>query len=128
MLNPCPRPWSPFPHLTTTVGRASLAEVGFFLPCHLFTGRRHQRFQRGHKERQGVRREPPWAHKLGGGGPTHLSGNAASHFPPKLRSQLLLQGRVLKQSAGAGRWGRGRNPVIGVILTKKQCHFFISTL
>lgn len=57
-----------------------------------------------HKEREGVRREePPWAHKLGGvGGPTHLSGNAASHFPQKLTSQLLLQGRVLKQSEGGG--------------------------
>lgn len=38
------------------------------------------------------------------GGPTHLSGNVASHFPPKMRSQLLLEGRVFMQSAG----GKGK--------------------
>ena len=35
--------------------------------------------------------------------------DAASHFPQKLRSQLLLEGRALKQSAGGGSERRGGN-------------------
>lgn len=111
-----PSSLEPLPSPENCLGRASLVELGFPLPHHPFTRRRHQRLRQGHKEREGVRREPPWARKLGGGGggwgPTHLSGDAASHFPQKLRSQLLLQGRAHKETAG----GRGRG-VIGVLLT-----------
>lgn len=96
ILNPCLPPWSLFPCLRTIVGRTSLAEVGFFLP--IIPSREEDIKDCGRAIKRGrvLGGNHPglinWAGWWGGGGwrPTHLSGNAASHFPQKLRSQLLL--------------------------------------
>lgn len=77
-------------------------------PHHSFLRRRHQRLRQGHKEKEGVRKEPPRPRKLGGGvggggDPPICQATLHLTFLKKLRSQLLLQGRVLKQIVG----GRG---------------------
>lgn len=88
-----------FPHLRTSVGRASLAEVGFSLPTPTPSQEedikdRSRAIKRG-RVLEGS--HPGLINWAGVGVETHpFVRDTASHFPQKLRCQLLLEGRALK--------------------------------
>ena len=94
------------------MGRASLAEVGLSLPTPTPSQEedikdRSRAIKRG-RVLEGS--HPGLINWAGVGVETHpFVRDTASHFPQKLRCQLLLEGRALKQSADGCSERRGGN-------------------
>lgn len=121
-LNPCLPLWSLFPCLRTTMGRTSLAEVGFFLP--IIPSRKEdikdcgRAIKRGRVSGGNHPGLVNWAGWWGGGGWVPPICQATLHltFPKNWDlSSCFRAGHLSKVWVAGAR--EEHNPVIGVILT-----------